>query len=129
MQDTLDLGSNVSSYPYFEFNVPRNVTTAVGQTAFLHCRVQQLGDKAVSLSSMTLLFDSRRFKFQKKILAIAERFVPPSVVYLQTFSSLRSSNSSYIGMISISLYSKVNIKFGKNVVCYFVALVTFERKI
>ncbi|KAG7210538.1 hypothetical protein KM043_012058 [Ampulex compressa] len=26
-------------------NVPRNVTTAVGQTAFLHCRVHQLGDK------------------------------------------------------------------------------------
>ncbi|XP_060520013.1 zwei Ig domain protein zig-8-like [Cylas formicarius] len=35
-------------FPYFEFNVPRNVTTAVGQTAFLHCRVEQLGDKAVS---------------------------------------------------------------------------------
>ncbi|XP_050592870.1 zwei Ig domain protein zig-8-like [Bombus affinis] len=29
-------------------NVPRNVTTAVGQTAFLHCRVHQLGDKEVS---------------------------------------------------------------------------------
>ncbi|XP_068894414.1 zwei Ig domain protein zig-8-like isoform X2 [Tenebrio molitor] len=42
------LNGNVSSYPYFEFNVPRNVTTAVGQTAFLHCRVEQLGDKAVS---------------------------------------------------------------------------------
>ncbi|XP_059486873.1 zwei Ig domain protein zig-8-like isoform X1 [Neocloeon triangulifer] len=39
---------NDSSYPYFDFNVPRNVTTAVGQTAFLHCRVEQLGDKAVS---------------------------------------------------------------------------------
>ncbi|XP_071053790.1 zwei Ig domain protein zig-8-like isoform X2 [Onthophagus taurus] len=42
------LNSNVSIHPYFEFNVPRNVTTAVGQTAFLHCRVEQLGDKAVS---------------------------------------------------------------------------------
>ncbi|XP_031328445.1 zwei Ig domain protein zig-8-like isoform X1 [Photinus pyralis] len=41
-------GANFSSYPYFEFNVPRNVTTTVGQTAFLHCRVEQLGDKAVS---------------------------------------------------------------------------------
>ncbi|KAJ9579463.1 hypothetical protein L9F63_024430, partial [Diploptera punctata] len=38
-------GSNVSTLPYFDFNVPRNVTTAVGQTAFLHCRVEQLGDK------------------------------------------------------------------------------------
>ncbi|XP_063905958.1 zwei Ig domain protein zig-8-like isoform X2 [Zophobas morio] len=42
------LNGNVSTYPFFEFNVPRNVTTAVGQTAFLHCRVEQLGDKAVS---------------------------------------------------------------------------------
>jgi hypothetical protein len=39
---------NSSSFPYFDFNVPRNVTTAVSQTAFLHCRVEQLGDKAVS---------------------------------------------------------------------------------
>ncbi|KYN34958.1 hypothetical protein ALC56_10685 [Trachymyrmex septentrionalis] len=36
---------NVSGVPAFETNVPRNVTTAVGQTAFLHCRVDQLGDK------------------------------------------------------------------------------------
>ncbi|XP_008478681.1 zwei Ig domain protein zig-8-like, partial [Diaphorina citri] len=35
-------------FPYFDFNVPRNITTAVGQSAFLHCRVEQLGDKAVS---------------------------------------------------------------------------------
>ncbi|XP_069673548.1 zwei Ig domain protein zig-8-like [Periplaneta americana] len=41
-------GGNVSALPYFDFNVPRNVTTAVGQTAFLHCRVEQLGDKGVS---------------------------------------------------------------------------------
>ncbi|XP_032690080.1 lachesin-like [Odontomachus brunneus] len=39
---------NVSNAPAFETNVPRNVTTAVGQTAFLHCRVHQLGDKEVS---------------------------------------------------------------------------------
>ncbi|XP_018311108.1 uncharacterized protein [Mycetomoellerius zeteki] len=36
---------NVSGVPAFETNVPRNVTTAVSQTAFLHCRVHQLGDK------------------------------------------------------------------------------------
>ncbi|KOB77632.1 putative defective proboscis extension response [Operophtera brumata] len=38
---------SVGSFPYFEYNVPRNVTTVVGQTAFLHCRVEQLGDKAI----------------------------------------------------------------------------------
>ncbi|KAJ8681281.1 hypothetical protein QAD02_017068 [Eretmocerus hayati] len=36
---------NTSSGPQFELNVARNVTIAVGQTAFLHCRVYQLGDK------------------------------------------------------------------------------------
>ncbi|XP_033336058.1 defective proboscis extension response 1 [Megalopta genalis] len=39
---------NVTNTPTFETNVPRNVTTAVSQTAFLHCRVHQLGDKEVS---------------------------------------------------------------------------------
>lgn len=39
---------NSSIFPYFDYNVQRNVTTAVGQSAFLHCRVEQLGDKAVS---------------------------------------------------------------------------------
>jgi hypothetical protein len=46
--DDIGAGGNVSAQPYFDFNVPRNVTTAVGQTAFLHCRVEQLGDKGVS---------------------------------------------------------------------------------
>ncbi|KAG8320402.1 hypothetical protein J6590_069710 [Homalodisca vitripennis] len=40
--------TNSSIFPYFDYNVQRNVTTAVGQSAFLHCRVEQLGDKAVS---------------------------------------------------------------------------------
>lgn len=35
-------------HPYFDFDVLRNVTTRVGQTAFLHCRVEHLGDKSVS---------------------------------------------------------------------------------
>ncbi|XP_066587707.1 zwei Ig domain protein zig-8-like [Prorops nasuta] len=39
---------NSSGTPSFQMTVQRNVTTAVGQTAFLHCRVNQLGDKEVS---------------------------------------------------------------------------------
>ncbi|XP_058801640.1 zwei Ig domain protein zig-8-like [Phymastichus coffea] len=39
---------NNSGWPQFELSVARNVTIAVGQTAFLHCRVYQLGDKEVS---------------------------------------------------------------------------------
>ncbi|KAF7394971.1 hypothetical protein HZH66_008145 [Vespula vulgaris] len=36
---------NASGAPSFDVNVQRNVTTAVGQTAFLHCRVHRMGDK------------------------------------------------------------------------------------
>lgn len=39
---------NMSLHPYFNFDVQRNVTARVGQTAFLQCRVEQLGDKSVS---------------------------------------------------------------------------------
>lgn len=39
--------NGMSDWPYFEPNVPRNVTTAIGQTAFLHCRVYQRSDKEV----------------------------------------------------------------------------------
>uniref|UniRef100_A0A182PV21 Ig-like domain-containing protein n=1 Tax=Anopheles epiroticus TaxID=199890 RepID=A0A182PV21_9DIPT len=34
--------------PYFDFDVPRNLTVTVGQTGFLHCRVERLGDKDVA---------------------------------------------------------------------------------
>uniref|UniRef100_A0A1S4GNM4 Ig-like domain-containing protein n=1 Tax=Anopheles gambiae TaxID=7165 RepID=A0A1S4GNM4_ANOGA len=34
--------------PYFDFDVPRNITVTVGQTGFLHCRVERLGDKDVA---------------------------------------------------------------------------------
>ncbi|KAL5286057.1 hypothetical protein ACFFRR_007630 [Megaselia abdita] len=33
--------------PYFDFDVPRNITVTVGQTGFLHCRVERLTDKDV----------------------------------------------------------------------------------
>lgn len=34
--------------PYFDMDVHRNITVTIGQTAFLHCRVERLGDKDVS---------------------------------------------------------------------------------
>lgn len=43
---TIDTESK--THPYFGSNEVRNVTTTVGHTAYLHCQVQQLGDKAVS---------------------------------------------------------------------------------
>ncbi|XP_055701384.1 zwei Ig domain protein zig-8 [Phlebotomus papatasi] len=39
---------NPIALPYFNFDVQRNVTVTVGQTAFIHCRVERLGDKDVS---------------------------------------------------------------------------------
>ncbi|XP_070507265.1 uncharacterized protein [Chironomus tepperi] len=34
--------------PYFDMDVQRNITVTIGQTAFIHCRVERLGDKDVS---------------------------------------------------------------------------------
>lgn len=43
-----------SEQPYFDFELQRNVTVTVGQTGFLHCRVERLGDKDVSKWFMQL---------------------------------------------------------------------------
>jgi len=40
--------------PYFDFDVQRNITVTIGQTAFLHCRVERLGDKDVSIRYVTI---------------------------------------------------------------------------
>uniref|UniRef100_A0A1A9WMR7 Uncharacterized protein n=1 Tax=Glossina brevipalpis TaxID=37001 RepID=A0A1A9WMR7_9MUSC len=42
--DTITV-SPTNLLPYFDFDVPRNITVTVGQTGFLHCRVERLGDK------------------------------------------------------------------------------------
>lgn len=49
LDDSNNINQNFSIQPYFDFTVPRNITTRVGQTAFLNCRVEQLGDKSVSI--------------------------------------------------------------------------------
>lgn len=35
--------------PYFDNTTKRETTTTVGQTAYLHCKVRNLGDRAVSV--------------------------------------------------------------------------------
>jgi hypothetical protein len=35
--------------PYFDNSTKRDITVTIGQTATLHCRVRNLGDRAVSL--------------------------------------------------------------------------------
>lgn len=39
------------SQPYFDNTTKRETTTTVGQSAYLHCRVRNLGDRAVSFYS------------------------------------------------------------------------------
>ena len=36
------------SQPYFDNTTKRDMTVTIGQTALLHCRVRNLGDRAVS---------------------------------------------------------------------------------
>lgn len=43
-EETLD----PATMPYFDYSVPRNISTIVGQHAFLLCRVYRMKDKAVS---------------------------------------------------------------------------------
>lgn len=56
LHDSNNINQNFSSQPYFDFSVARNVTTRVGQTAFLNCRVEQLGDKLVRFSRFCSLY-------------------------------------------------------------------------
>lgn len=62
LHDSNNINQNFSTQPYFDFAVTRNVTTRVGQTAFLNCRVEQLGDKLVSFPpSFFIAFVEIRF--------------------------------------------------------------------
>ncbi|XP_054285390.1 uncharacterized protein LOC129001963 isoform X2 [Macrosteles quadrilineatus] len=46
--DTNNYWEQPFSQPYFDNSTRREVTTTVGQSAYLHCRVRNLGDRAVS---------------------------------------------------------------------------------
>lgn len=39
--------------PYFDANIPSNVTAIVGKSAFLRCKVKNLGNKTVSANLST----------------------------------------------------------------------------
>lgn len=49
------------SQPYFDNTTRRDVTTTVGQTAHLHCRVRNLGDRAVHIACF-VVFNNTRHK-------------------------------------------------------------------
>ncbi|OXA64533.1 hypothetical protein Fcan01_02427 [Folsomia candida] len=43
--------------PYFDSTVPRNVTALVGKTAYLGCRVKNLGNRTVQVAEKALVQD------------------------------------------------------------------------
>lgn len=46
----------MSHGPYFEPSVSKNVTALVGKTAYLNCKVKNLGNKTVILFKYVILF-------------------------------------------------------------------------
>lgn len=44
------------SEPHFDVSVPNNVTALVGKSAYLSCKVRNLGNKTVSIASICFMF-------------------------------------------------------------------------
>lgn len=74
LHDSNNINQNFSSQPYFDFSVARNVTTRVGQTAFLSCRVEQLGDKLVRIFLFHSSYDEDRIMSSAIFFNLAELF-------------------------------------------------------
>lgn len=47
-EETID-GADLTG-PYFDANIPNNVTAIVGKSAFLRCKVRNLGNKTVNIN-------------------------------------------------------------------------------
>lgn len=50
------INSGISLIPYFEPSMPQNVTALVGKSAYLSCKVRNLGNKTVSIISLFIDF-------------------------------------------------------------------------
>lgn len=114
---------NFTNGPTFEMNVPRNVTTAVGQTAFLHCRVHQLGDKEVRgftcyfLSGVPFIQEGGGGITRKNDLAFHCCLIPP----MQHVSSVNNNSFCDIKYIPFT-FETTRIK----IYIYFGILIFFE---
>lgn len=51
--DTLTYWEATFAQPYFDNATRRDVTATAGQAALLHCRVRNLGDRAVSIEKIS----------------------------------------------------------------------------
>lgn len=54
--DSTNDGSDITG-PYFDANIPNNVTAIVGKSAFLRCRVRNLGNKTVKYLKLCWQFE------------------------------------------------------------------------
>lgn len=59
--------------PFFDNTTKRDITATVGQPALLHCRVRNLGDRAVGIS-FCLNFKLRRFLLRSSVLCISNAY-------------------------------------------------------
>lgn len=57
-QNSLSSGAGPRGQPYFDAVAPRNVTALVGKSAYLTCKVKNLGNKTVRLTKNILFYIS-----------------------------------------------------------------------
>ena len=74
---------NMSLHPYFDFDVPRNITARVGQTAFLRCHVEQLGDKSVSHCKLCREKKEEKFIESELKSCVASHLLTNKMIYLK----------------------------------------------
>jgi len=97
------------SQPYFDNTTKRETTTTVGQSAYLHCRVRNLGDRAVS----------PKFPYQEPVVVITvpefENIAfrglkltnPLNITIICDFDRFRRSSSSYKIFVEIILFEGI----------------------
>lgn len=59
------LDSSGRSGPYFDKAASKNVTALLGKTAYLNCKVKNLGNKSVSVESKSRCFELKVFHLVK----------------------------------------------------------------
>lgn len=93
-QNSLD-DSSTQYGPYFDMSNSKNVTTILGKTTYLNCRVKNLGNKTVSERSNTYRVNSICF-FQSEFAKVR------TVMEIDRFLNFRGTKNFY----EITLYKK-----------------------
>lgn len=72
--------------PFFELSAAKNITAIAGHTAYLNCRVRNLGNKTVSNKLLTLPRDNKEENSLQKALLLS--FLSTEIKMGFEFSSL-----------------------------------------